>query len=56
MWRPSRAFKGNFVAIGFFLVSLFLIGLFATQCALWVFLPVVLLVIVLEIVGRKKNS
>ena len=55
MWRPSRAFKENFVAVGFFLVSMFLLVLFAAQCALWVFLPIVLLLIVMGIVDRRKR-
>lgn len=54
MWKPSRLFKENFVAIGFFLVSLFLIGLFAWQCALWVLVPIIGLVIVLQLIDRRK--
>jgi len=54
VWKPSRPFKENFVAIGFFLVSLFLIGLFAWQCALWVLVPVIALVIALAWIGRRK--
>lgn len=54
MWRPSRSFKENFVLIGFFLASVFVIGLFAWQCALWMLVPVIALVVVFEVLARRK--
>jgi diacylglycerol kinase len=54
VWRPGRAFKENFVAIGFLLVSLFLVSLFVAQCALWLLIPVFLLVIAMKLSLRKK--
>lgn len=55
MWQPTRSFKENFTAIGFFLVSIFIIAVFAMQCGLWVLVPIFLLVIVLKVAGRKRK-
>lgn len=54
MFKPSRRFKENFTIFGFFIVSVFVIGLLSLQCALWVLLPIFALVIVLRWVGKKK--
>lgn len=55
MWTPSRNFKENFTAIGFFIVSVFILAVFTMQCGLWVLLPIFALVIVLKLVGRRKR-
>ena len=56
MWKPSRLFKENFTAVGFFLVSLFVMGLFAFQCGMWVLIPIFALVIVLRVATKKKRG
>ncbi len=55
MWRPSQRFKEYFTSIGFFVVSLFVIGVFVIQCGLWVLIPVFLLVIILKVVERQRR-
>jgi len=55
MWKPTRLFKENFVAIGFFLVSILLIVGFGMQCGMWVLIPIFMLVIVLQVIARKKK-
>lgn len=55
MWKPSRAFKGTFTAVGFFVVSVFLIGLFAAQCGLWVLIPIVAFVVALHWLERRRH-
>jgi hypothetical protein len=48
VWNPSRRFKENFTIAGFFIVSVFVIGLLSLQCGLWVLIPIFALVIVLK--------
>lgn len=55
MWQPSKNFKATFTAFGFLLVSLFLIGVFALQCGLWLLIPIILFAIALSLFARKRG-
>lgn len=47
MWKPSRQFKINVVAYGWFLVSLFVIGVLAWQFRVLWLVPIILLAVAL---------
>jgi hypothetical protein len=53
MWKPSRQFKISVVAYGWFLISLFVIGLFAWQFrVLWI-VPIILVAAALLKLARQ---
>lgn len=47
MWKPSRQFKINVVAYGWFLISLFVLGLLAWQFRVLWLVPIILLAVAL---------
>jgi hypothetical protein len=47
MWKPSRQFKINVVAYGWFLVSLFVIAVLAWQFRILWIVPIILIAVAL---------
>jgi hypothetical protein len=55
MWKPSRHFKINVVAYGWFLISLFVMAVFAWQFrVLWIVPIIIIAVMLLRLVQRWR--